>query len=127
MAEQALDKPIIDIQEALENLEGNAEILHEVVNLFMAGGRERLETISAAIAAGDVKTTYIKAHGVKGGASNFCAHRFTAAALELELLAKAGSLAGAADLYAVLAEQYDLLEQAVERVDWQALEAAGRV
>ncbi len=124
MAEQALDQPVIDIHEALENLEGNADILHEVVNLFMAGGRERLNTISDAIEAGDVKTTYIKAHGVKGGASNFCAHRFSAVAQQLELLAKAGSLDGAAELFADLAEQYELLEQAVEGLDWDRIYAA---
>ncbi len=122
MTEITRDRPIVDFEEALDNLEGDVELLHDVAEIFMDRGRTQLETISRAIVDGDFRTTMIEAHGMKGGASNFCAGRFTNAALGLEMLAKSETLVGAEALFEVMRREFDNLAAAIDEVDWSALE-----
>ena len=74
-----------------------------------------------AIAAGDVSLTAIQAHALKGGASNFCAGRFVAAALRLELHAKSGSLDGAEQMMADMTARLDEVREVVAAVNWDEI------
>ncbi|MBK7190155.1 MAG: Hpt domain-containing protein, partial [bacterium] len=56
--------------------------------------------------------------GMKGGASNFCARKFVASALRLELLAKTGTLDGAESLLDAMKANYAELEELVVLINW---------
>ena len=114
---------VMNLAEAMSNMDGDAELLQEIVTIFMQTGAEQLATLAGAIAADEVRDVAIKAHGMKGGASNFCARRFVAAALRLELLAKSGTLAGAPALLADMQASFAELEELVQLINWDEVAA----
>lgn len=80
----------------LERVEGDAELLREVVELFRADSPRLMEEVRAAVVAGDAAALKRAAHTLKGAAGNFGAAAVVAAALELEAMGRAGDLGGAA-------------------------------
>ncbi|MBK8167148.1 MAG: Hpt domain-containing protein [bacterium] len=109
---------VMNLAEAMGNMDGDAELLQEIVTIFMQTGPTQLDTLANALAAGAIKDVAIQAHGMKGGASNFCARRFVASALKLELLAKSGTLVGGEALLAAMRENYAELEELVPLINW---------
>ncbi len=109
---------VMDLAAAMEQMDGDAELLQEIVEIFLETGAEQLQAIEAAIAAGDVAQVGMVAHGMKGGASNFCAERFVTAARELEFLAKGGTLEGARVLLERMRAGLAELGEAAAGVDW---------
>lgn len=109
---------VMNLAEAMGNMDGDAELLQEIVTIFMQTGQAQLSTLANAIAAGAVKDVAIQAHGMKGGASNFCARKFVASALRLELLAKSGTLDGAGSLLAAMQANFAELEELVGLINW---------
>jgi len=109
---------VMNLAEAMGNLDGDAELLQEIVTIFMQTGPAQLTSLAGAIEAGAVRDVAIQAHGMKGGASNFCARKFVASALKLEQLAKGGTLEGAAGLLAAMREAFAELEELVAVINW---------
>lgn len=117
---------VMDIAAALNNMDGDAELLREIVEIFLDTADDQIAGLRSAIAAGDVKTVAIDSHGMKGGASNFCAGAFVQAALELELLAKGGTLEGADALLDRMVEHLEELREVESYINWDEV-AAGRI
>lgn len=109
---------VMNLAEAMGNMDGDADLLREIVSIFMETGNAQLASLANAIAAGAVKDVAIQAHGMKGGASNFCARKFVASALKLELLAKSGTLDGAGTLLAAMKANFAELEELVVLINW---------
>ena len=109
---------VMNLAEAMDNMDGDAELLQEIVTIFMETSPEQMAALANSIAAGEVKDVAIKAHGMKGGASNFCARKFVASALRLELLAKTGTLDGAGLLLDAMKANYAELEELVVLINW---------
>ncbi len=109
---------VMNLAEAMGNMDGDAELLQEIVGIFMQTGAEQLASLVDAIAAGDVRDVALKAHGMKGGASNFCARKFVAAALKLEMLAKGGTLDGAGELLGEMQASFAELEELTVLINW---------
>jgi len=109
---------VMDLGAAMAQMDGDAELLQEIVEIFVETGPEQLQTLDAAIDAGDAAQVALVAHGMKGGASNFCAGRFVAAARSLEMLAKGGGLDGAADLLVRMRADFAELVEVVAVVNW---------
>ncbi|MBE0566636.1 MAG: Hpt domain-containing protein [Krumholzibacteria bacterium] len=119
MSQSALDTAsALDLRAAMGQMDGDAELLQEIVGIFIETGPEQLDAIAGALAAGDAAQVSLVAHGMKGGASNLCAGRFVASARELELSAKRGSLAGAAGLLARMRADFAELVETAAVVDW---------
>lgn len=116
--EMATVDSVMNLAEAMTNMDGDAELLQEIVTIFMETGREQLAELQEGIATGDIKDVAIKSHGMKGGASNFCARKFVASALKLEMLAKRGSLDGAPALLADMTADFAELEEVVGLINW---------
>ena len=112
---------ILDLTTAMVNMDGDAELLQEIVEIFMETAGDQFASLEAAIAAGDVSLTAIQAHALKGGASNFCAGRFVAAALRLELHAKGGSLDGAEQMVTDMRTRLDEVREVVAAVNWDEI------
>lgn len=109
---------VMNLAEAMGNLDGDAELLQEIVTLFVQTGPAQLATLAGAVEAGAVKDVAIQAHGLKGAASNFCARKFVASAFALENLAKGGTLAGAGALLAAMRENLAELAELVALINW---------
>jgi len=116
---------VIDLNTAVDNMDGDTELLQEIVGIFLDTADDQIRALRDNIAAQDVQTVAIDAHGMKGAASNFCAGSFVQAALELELLAKGGSLDGADGLLDGMVERLEELKEVLAVVNWDEL-AGGR-
>lgn len=109
---------VMDLSAAMEQMDGDAELLQEIVEIFVETAPEQLQAIATALAAGDTPQVGMVAHGMKGGASNFCAGRFVAAARELELLAKRNTLEGAAGLLEQMRADFADIAEVAAVINW---------
>jgi HPt (histidine-containing phosphotransfer) domain-containing protein len=76
----------------LQRIEGDTELLDEVLQIFLNDCPGMLEKIKRAAAERDAKALMFTAHALKGAAGNVCASRICAVALKLELMAKEDKL-----------------------------------
>jgi two-component system, sensor histidine kinase and response regulator len=74
----------------LERLEGDSELLTELVGLFLEQAPQLIEAMRKALQRGDMQELGRSAHSMKGAASNFLAHGTVSAASRLENDAKNG-------------------------------------
>ena len=112
---------VLDLGGTLENLGGDPELYQEIFDFFMEIVPQQLDDLQAVQEAGDVAAVDLQAHSMKGGAANVGAVRVTAVARDLEMLAKSGSLDGAADLVAQLRVEFAALQAVVPQVNWSSL------
>ena len=94
---------------ALARVEGDVELLHELVALFLKDLPEMLTTLREAVMAGNAQGIERAAHKLKGSVGNFAAQPAFEAALRLEVLARGGTLSATG-------QAYDELETEIERV-----------
>ncbi len=74
----------------LDRFEGDAELLREVVGLFLNDCPARLSDVRDAVGQRDSATLARAAHSLKGSAANFAADLAVAAARRLEHMGRAG-------------------------------------
>lgn len=98
---------VLDKASLLERLDGDQELLAELIELFLADCPNLLEEIRSAVASGDAPLLMRAAHTLKGSVSNFCAPRATEASQRLETLGRDGNIA---DAPAALASLENLIE-----------------
>ena len=110
---------VLDLGTAMTNMDGDAELLKEIMEIFLETAEEQLQSIDNFILMGDTGQVATQAHGMKGGASNFCANKFVASALELEKLAKTGSLEGAQDLLVRMREDFTEFKDVAVVINWE--------
>ena len=110
---------ILDLATAMTNMDGDAELLKEIMEIFLETAEEQLQSIDNLILMGDTGQVATQAHGMKGGASNFCANKFVASSLELEKLAKTGSLEGAQDLLVRMREDFTEFKDVAQVINWE--------
>jgi CheY-like chemotaxis protein/HPt (histidine-containing phosphotransfer) domain-containing protein len=92
----------LDREAVLARVEGNRELLRELVGLFLKDCPGHLVRIREAIACEDGPGLRRAAHALKGSVSNFAAGRASEAALRLERMADQAGMAGADEAYAEL-------------------------
>ncbi len=89
------------------------ETLREIVDAFLEEGPRRMAELSEGLAAGDAVLVGRAAHTLKANSATFGATRLEELAHELESIARAGDLSGAAPLVAAAAEQWGVVEPAL--------------
>jgi PAS domain S-box-containing protein len=104
---------ILDEAVLLSRVDGDAQLLIDLVDLFLGEYPHLLEEIRTAIEKEDVKAVERGAHGLKGSTSNLTAIRAAEAARKLERLAREGGLVGAQDLLRELESQLARLQPAL--------------
>lgn len=92
-----LDRALI-----LERLEGNSELLIELVQLFSEEAPQLIEAMRKSLRQGDMQGLARSAHSMKGAAGNFMAHAAVSTALQLENDAKRGDTESARTALAAL-------------------------
>ena len=115
--ETVLDSTLC-LSEAMENLDGDAELLQEIMEIFMETGDEQMSILTTCLQNGDLDQVALQAHAMKGGASNVCARDFVASALELEMLAKSGTLDGGPELLVRMAQKFGELKEVSQVINW---------
>ncbi len=88
---------VFDIQDALDRVEGDRDLLEEIVRIFTGECSSNMDAIRQALSAGDAHLLERLAHTIRGAAANLSAFAVSAAALKLEKLAGAGNLVDAGE------------------------------
>jgi two-component system sensor histidine kinase/response regulator len=99
----------MDRAAVLERVEGDVELLKQLVELFREDSARHLSDLRAALERGDVKAIERSAHALKGSTSNFGAPSAWEAALRLETLAHQGGIAAAKDAFRALEREVENL------------------
>ncbi len=105
---------VLDPAGALERVDGDRELLGEIIELFQQDVGALVEELEAAVRSKDSEAIMRTAHRLKGSVATFAAKPATAAALHLETMGREGNVADAeaafADLKAELARLQPVLE-----------------
>jgi CheY-like chemotaxis protein/HPt (histidine-containing phosphotransfer) domain-containing protein len=108
------DEPM-DYQRAVDEFEGDVELLDEVVRGFLENLRRQISVMEEALAVGDAQILAEQAHAVKGGAASLLAEDLARAARELEVMGRSGELADGGPALERLREAYCRLLAYTER------------
>src|SRR5690349_11418049 len=104
----------LDEAVALSRVGGDAELLREVVGLFLDDYPQALERIRTAVASGDQAGLEHQAHSLKGSVSTFGAQAAYDAAFLLEKLGRSGDMRGANQSLAKLEQALATLRPELE-------------
>ncbi len=110
----ALDPAVlVDENELLERVDGDRELLLDLVELFFSDLPQRLRAAEAAVASSDAAEVERIAHGLAGAIGNLAAHRALARALAREARAAAREQAALAPALDELRRELALLKPAL--------------
>ncbi len=104
---------IMNLSIALQRMDGDADLLREIVDIFLEDHLGGLRELHAAADARDSVRLQRAAHTLKGAAGNFVATRATDLALQLEQLCKGGDLEGGLALVTPLDQEVTRLADAL--------------
>ena len=100
---------VIDRVEALERVEGDVDLLRELVEVFLEDVPTRMAEIREALERRDAEGLRSAAHSLKGAAANLSACAVSAAAERLEMAGRNQDFAETESAYAVLVTETDRL------------------
>ena len=95
--------------ELLALMEGDQELLQELIEVFLEDAPQRIAAVRSALAARDAELLYKAVHTLKGSAGNFGAPEVVGHALQLEAHARAGDIDSALIEFGFLEAQMDQL------------------
>jgi HPt (histidine-containing phosphotransfer) domain-containing protein len=98
-------EPVFDRNATLARMEGNTELLQEIVALFFDEIPRLLAAIQESITHRDAKGLERAAHTLKGAVSNFGAQGAYKVALRLEVMGRGGDLAQSEEAYVELEKE----------------------
>lgn len=104
---------VVDLGAVLDRIDGDQELLRELVLLYLEDERQLLAQLDQAIASQDATAVGRSAHTLKGAVSNFCAARAQAAALALEIAGREGRIGDCPALLEALRAQLLPVRQAL--------------
>jgi len=102
-------RPALDIAAALERVEGDRELLEELLRLFVNECQGTLRQIRDSWSSHDVRALGRLAHTLKGSSANVGANELSQAAFVLERLARSGNLENAVQHIANLEREIERL------------------
>ena len=108
-----LSVPIFDREAALARVEGDQQLLQELVRVFLDDCPRLLADIRAAAAAGDAARLARAAHSFRGAVGNFAASVAEEAGLRLEQIGSGGDMSRAGGAVAELEQALQHLRAAL--------------
>lgn len=113
MSLQKLDE-ILDKDEVMERVDGDIELLMDMVELFIADCPKLMSNIKNAIIQKDCNELKRGAHTLKGSVSNFSANYVYEIALELEVMGRNNDMSDAEEAYTNLEREIERLIKAFD-------------
>lgn len=116
-----LDDSPVRMSLALGRVDGDKDLLKELVHTFQEDLSERVASLTAAIRRGDGQETFQLAHGLRGPLGILCAEKALALAGGLETLGRAGQLGEAATVGDVFELEITRVAAFLISFDWESL------
>ncbi len=99
----------IDLRGMISQLDGDMELVRELVGIFIGDCPKMMEAIADALAKTDADALTKAAHNLKGSVGNFAARNAFEAARNLEMTGRGGDLSCAQEQYEILVKEIDRL------------------
>jgi HPt (histidine-containing phosphotransfer) domain-containing protein len=112
--------PVLDPNAALERVDGDRELLGEIIALFQSDIDTLLQEVQQAVNAKDAEAIMRTAHRLKGSVATFAAKPATEAALRLETMGRNGDIGDAAAAFSTLQAELARLQPALESLRVEA-------
>ncbi len=106
----------LDLDQALETVDGDRDLLRELALIFLAGLPGQLSRIQKAARAGDFQSLEAEAHSLKGAVATFGAERAREAARRLEILGREQGSSPADEALVELESALKALKSAMEAI-----------
>jgi len=106
--------PDFDLAELLSRVDNDRELLRELLDIFKEDAPQHVETLREAVTSSDTARVASEAHTLKGMLSNLASKHASAAAGELERLAREGKTADFAPSFAAFERQMGQLCAEIE-------------
>ncbi len=119
--ENLVTDPVFDFSTTLDNLDGDKELLKDLVALFIEDAPNHLNALKIAVEQGSIEEIKRHAHTLKGASANIGARQIREEAVKLEVAANADNLPAAATHISELHTQFDHLVQTASSLDWADL------
>ncbi|MEM7167681.1 MAG: Hpt domain-containing protein [Planctomycetota bacterium] len=107
-------RPVMDEAAALDMVEGERDLLEEILELFEDCTRDRVAELRESVASGELDRVSSAAHAIKGAAANICAERIRLLAAQMESDARQGVVADISEMSAMLEAEFDRFVAEVE-------------
>ena len=104
---------VFDPEVALERVEGDEELLQELIELFFEQSPGLLSEVARAIEAKNAKVLQRSTHSLRGSAGNLAAENAQDAAAKLEEMAATGSFDNTGEAYDNLVVEVNRLTEAL--------------
>ncbi len=109
-----LDRAVLD--DLLDSVGGDASFLAELIDTYLADSTGLVAELHRALAAGDTDAFRRAAHTLKSSSASLGAASLSARWKELEMIARGGTLDGAAERLAGAEPAYEKVRAALEQV-----------
>ena len=116
-----LDDSPVRMSLALSRVDGDKDLLKELVDTFQEDLSERVSSLAAAIRRGDDEETFHAAHSLRGPLGILCAEKALALAGELETFGRAGQLGEAATVGDAFEREMTKVAAFLSDFDWKTL------
>jgi PAS domain S-box-containing protein len=107
---------VIDWQDALERMDGDAAIMEQILRIFLEDCPNIMQRLEEARASGDAVQLERAAHGLKGASGTISARHVEPLAREVERLARTGRLSEAHDRFEDLRREMLRLMKVLENL-----------
>jgi PAS domain S-box-containing protein len=107
---------ILDPALALERVDGDRELLGEIIDLFFQDLGSLVQDLEQAVGARDAEAIMRTAHRLKGSVATFAAKPATEAALRLETMGRSGDIAGIDEAFGTLQAELSRLQPALQEL-----------
>ena len=107
---------VLDPALALERVDGDRELLGEIIDLFFQDVGSLVQDLEQAVGAKDAEAIMRTAHRLKGSVATFAAKPATEAALRLETMGRSGDVSGVEAAFSALQAELTRLEPALQEL-----------
>jgi len=111
--------PEIDLSKAMEAVDGDSELLKELVAMFIDDYPRQMEEIQNAIEEKNSDCLTRTAHSLKGAVGNFGAKKQYDLAYQLEMIGKEERMNDAIEAYYQLENEMESLGQYFSTPEWE--------
>jgi PAS domain S-box-containing protein len=108
------DVRIFDQTSLLERVNGDVELFHEMIELFLEQTPKLINDLSTSVEAVDVVAVNHHAHSLKGSSKTIAANALAEVAFQMELASKKSTLEKSVDLMDKIKFEFDEFKQAVK-------------
>jgi two-component system sensor histidine kinase/response regulator len=104
-----MEKQVLDVSELLTRVEGDRQLLTEILLIFKEEWPMRMRELRDAVQSRDLGRIAKESHGLKGMLANLAAHRAAAAAADLERAGREEREGDATSTFTVLEREGEAL------------------